>query len=55
MSPVHVDTGFDKGGSALMQHCQINGFWLEFYIIKNNQIGVKFGLSYTLLRDIKFG
>ena len=30
-----ADTGFEKGGGALTQNFQINGFWPEFYIKKN--------------------
>ena len=29
-----AETGFEKGGGALTQHFQINGFWPEFYIKK---------------------
>ena len=29
-----ADTGFEKGGGALTQDFQINGFWPEFYIKK---------------------
>ena len=30
-----ADTGFENGGGALTQNCQINGFVPEFYINKS--------------------